>query len=134
MSIESVMYLTTSSSAAPFSFFLQSFLASKSFPVSWLFSSSGQSTAASASKSVLPKNIQDWFPLGLTGLISLTSKELSRVFFNTTIESIHSLVRSLYGITLTSIHDYWKNHSFDNTDLSWQSDVFAFLICCLGLS
>ena len=62
----------------------QSFWASGCFPVSQLFSSSGQSIGASASASVLPVNIQGWFPLGLTGLISLQSKGLSRVFSNTT--------------------------------------------------
>jgi len=73
-------YLTISSSVALFSFCLQSFPASGSFPVSQLFASGGQSTGASMSASVLPMNIQGWFPLGLTGLISLLSKGLSRVF------------------------------------------------------
>ena len=78
-------YLTISSSAALF-FCLQSFPASSSFPTSGLFASSGQSIGASASASFLPLNIQDWFPLGLTGLISLLSKGLSRVFSNTTVQ------------------------------------------------
>ena len=79
------------------------------------------------STSVLPVNIQDWFPLGWTGWISLQSKGLSRVFSNTTVQSINSLVLSfLYSSTLTSIHDYWKNHSLDETDLCWQSNVSAF--------
>ena len=64
-------YLTISSSAIPFSFWLQSLPASGSFPVSQLFTSGGQSIEASASASVLPINMQDWFPLGLTGLIKL---------------------------------------------------------------
>ena len=64
-----------------------------------------------ASASVLPMNIQSWFPSGLTGLISLLSKGLSRVFSSTTIWSINSLALSLhYGPALTFIHDYWKNH------------------------
>ena len=71
-------YLTVSSSAAPFSFCLQSSPASGSFPISWLFTSGGQSIGASASASVLPMNSQGWFPLGLTSLISLWSKGLSR--------------------------------------------------------
>ena len=75
---------TISSSVIPFSSCLQSFPASGSF-LSWLFASSGQSIGASASASVLPMNIQDWFPLGLSGWISLLSKELSRVFCSTTI-------------------------------------------------
>ena len=69
----------------PFSNCLQSFLGPGSFPMSWLFPSGAQSIGASASASILPMNIQDWFPLGLTGLISLQSKGLSRVFFSTTI-------------------------------------------------
>ena len=76
---------TISSSVTPFSSCPQSFPASGSFPVSWPFTSSGQSTGASASSAVLPMNIQDWFPLGLTGLISLQSKGLSRVVSSTTI-------------------------------------------------
>ena len=82
MSIELVM---TSNCLVLFSC-LQSFPASKSFPVSWLFVSAGQSIGASALASVLSMNIQDWFPLGLTGLISLQSKGLSRVFSNTTVQ------------------------------------------------
>ena len=73
------------SSVAPFTSCSQSFPASGSFPVSQLFISSHQSIEASSSASVLPMNIQGWFPLGLTGLISLLSKGLSRVFFSTTI-------------------------------------------------
>ena len=76
--------LTISSSAAPFSSCLQSFPASGSFPVSRLFASDGCGIGISAS--ILPMNIQGWFPLGLTGLISLQYKGLSRVFSSTTIE------------------------------------------------
>ena len=83
MSFESVM---PSNHVIPFSFCLQSFTASGSFPVSQLFASGGQSIRASASASVLPVNIQGWFPLRLTGLISLLSKGLSRVFSNTTLQ------------------------------------------------
>ena len=80
---------------------------------------------ASASASVLPMNIQDWFPLELTGLISLQSKGLSRVLSNITVQK-HQVFGALYGSTLTSIFDYWKNHTFDYTDFCWQSDVSAF--------
>ena len=73
-----------SSPVAPFSSCLQSFPASGSFPMSQLFASDGWSIGASASALVLPMNIQDWLPLGFTGLISLQSKGLSRVFPNTT--------------------------------------------------
>ena len=75
-----------SSYVVPFSSFPQSFPASESFSVSWLFTSGDQSIGASASASVLPMNIQGWFPLGLTGLISLQSKGLSKVFSSTTVE------------------------------------------------
>ena len=101
-----------SSSVIPFSSCPQSFPESGSFPVSQLFISGDQSIGVSASASVLPTNIQDWFPLGLTGLI-LLSKGLSRVFSSTTIWKHQFLVLSLhYGPTLTSIHDLEK-HSFD---------------------
>ena len=75
---------TISSSVIPFSCF-QCFPASGSFLMSWLLASGSQSIGASASASVLPMNIQSWFPLGLTGLISLLSKGLSRVFSSTTV-------------------------------------------------
>ena len=77
---------TISSSVGPFSSHLQSFPASESFPVSQLFLSGGQSFGASASTSVLPMNTQDWSPLGWAGWITLQSKELSRVFSNTTVQ------------------------------------------------
>ena len=83
MSIESAMPSNLSSSVIPFSSCPQSFPESRSFPKSLLFASSGQSIGTSAS--VLPMSIQGWFPLGLTGLISLRSKGLSRVFFSTTV-------------------------------------------------
>ena len=76
------------SSVVPFSPCLQSFPASGSFPMSHFFTSGSQSIGVSASASVLPMNIQDWFPLKLTGLI-LPSKELSRVFSNTTVQNHH---------------------------------------------
>ena len=77
---------TISSSVIPFSSCHQSFPASRSFPMSQFFTSSGQSIGVSASALVLPMNIQDWFPLGLTGLIFLQCKGLSRVFSNTTVQ------------------------------------------------
>ena len=79
-------YPTISSSVIPFSSCLQSFPASGSFPMSQFFTSGGLSIRVSASASVLPMNIQDWSPLGWTGWISLQSKELSRVFSNTTVQ------------------------------------------------
>ena len=118
---------TTSSSVVPFSSRLQSFPGSGFFPVSQYFTSGGQSIRVSASAWVLPMNIQDRFPLGLTGWITLQSKGLSRVFSNTTVQKHQFFTLSfLYSPTLTSIHDYWKNHSLDETDLCQQSNVSAF--------
>ena len=77
---------TISSSVISFSSCVQSFPASGSFPMSQFFTSCGQTIGASALASVLPMNIQGWFPLGLTGLIPLQSKGLSRVFSNTTVQ------------------------------------------------
>ena len=105
---------TILSSIVPFSFHLQSFPASGSFQMSQLFASGGQSIGVSTSTSVLPMNIQDWFPLGWTGWISLQSKGLSRVFSNTTIQKHQFFGLSfLYSPTLTSTHDHWENHSLD---------------------
>ena len=94
----------------PISSYLQSFPASGSFPMSQLFASGGQSIGVSASALVLSTNFQDAYPLGLTGWISLQSKRLSTPQF----KSIDSWRLSfLYSPTLTSIYDYWKNHSLD---------------------
>ena len=85
--------------------------ASGSFPVSQFFASGGQSIGASAS--VLPMNTQDWSPLGWTGWISLQSRDAQESSPTPQFKSINSSVLSfLYSLTLTSIHDYWKNHSF----------------------
>ena len=101
-----------SSSVVPFSSRLQSFPASGSFQMSQFTASGGQSIGVSVSVSVLTMNIQDWFSLGWTGWISLLSKGFSRVFSSTTVQKHHSSVLSfLYSPTLTSIHDYWKNHN-----------------------
>ena len=86
MSIKSVMPSNYLILCHPFSSCLQSFPASGSFPMSQSFASGGQSIGASTSSSVIPMNIWDWFPSGLTGLIFLQSKGLSRVFSNTTIQ------------------------------------------------
>ena len=90
-SCPSSWWWTISSSVILFSSCLQSFPASGSFPMSLFFSSGGQIIGVSASASVLPMNIQDWFPLELTGLISFQSKGLSRVFSNTTVQK-HQLI------------------------------------------
>ena len=105
---------TISSSVVPLSSCLQSFPALGSFPMSHFFASGGQNIGVSASASVLPTNIQGWFPLELAGLISLQSKGLSKVFCNTTIQKHQFFGAQLfYSPTLTSIHDHWKNHSLD---------------------
>ena len=110
---------TISSSVVPFSSCPQSFPASRSFPMSQLFTSGGPSIGVSASTSGLSMNTQDWSPLGWTGWMSLQSKGLSRVFSNTQFKSINSSALSvLYGPTLTSIHDCWKNHSLFSS-LHW---------------
>ena len=118
---------------APFSSCPQYFPASGSFPMIWLFVSDGQSIGAS--ESALPINIKGWFLLGLSGLILLPSKGLSQESSPAPqFKSINSLVLSLlYGPNLTSIHDYWKNHSFYNKDLLLAKWCLCFLIHCLGL-
>ena len=114
-------------SVFPFSSCFQNFPASGSFQMSQFFISDGQRTGASASVSVIPIIIQDWFPLRWTGWISLQSKGLSRVFSNITVQkNQYSALSFLHSPTLTSIHDYQKNHSFDYISLGWQSNVFAF--------
>ena len=87
---------TISSSVIPFSSCLQSFPASGSFPMSQFFTSDGQTIGASTSASVLPMNIQNWFSLVLTGLISLQSKGLSRVPSNTTVQK-HQILLVAYA-------------------------------------
>ena len=87
---------TISSFVVPFSSCLQSFQAPGSFPISQFFASGGQSVGASALALVLPMNIQDWFPLGWTGWISLQSEGLSRVFSNTTVQK-----HQFFGIQLS---------------------------------
>ena len=126
MPIESVMPSNHLILVVPFSSCLQSFPASGAFPMSQLFTSGGQSIRTSALASVFVVNIQCWFPFGLTGLISLLFKGLSRVFSNTTAQKHQSVLSLLYCPVLTFVHDYWKNHSLDYTDLCWQSNVSAF--------
>ena len=104
----------TSASVVPFSSCPQSLPASESFPMSQLFAWGSQIIGVSVLASVLPKNTQDWFPLEWTAWISSKSKGLSRVFSNTTVQKHQFFVLSfLQSPTLTSTHDYWKNHSLD---------------------
>ena len=120
---------TISSFVVPFSSCLQSFPASGSFPMSQFFVSGSQSIGVSVSVSILPMNIQDWFPLGWNWLVwppcsPRDSQESSPI---PQFKNINSSVFSfLYSPTLTSIHDYWKNQSFDWMDLCWESNVSAF--------
>ena len=113
MSIESLMPSNHLIFCCPLLLLPSIFLASRCFPTSWLFASDGQNIGASASASVLPMNSQGWFPLGLTGLITLLSK-VSQESSTPQFKSINSLAFSfLHSPTLTSIHDHWKNHSLD---------------------
>ena len=113
-------YPTISSLVFPFSSCPQSCPASESFPRIQFFRSGDQSFGASASASFLPMNIQAWFPSGLTGLISLLSKGLSKVYLNTAVEN-----NQFFGVQLSlwsnsHIHtQLLKNHSFDYMDLCW---------------
>ena len=115
ISIESMMPSNHLSLCCPLLLLPSIFPASGSLPMSWLFASRGQSIRASASALVLPMNIQDWFPLGLTGLISLLSMGLWRLW---SILQHHSLKASIlrpsafFMVQLTYATDYWKSHSF----------------------
>ena len=103
---------TISSSVVPFSSRPQSFPASGSFQMSQFFASGGQSIGVASSASVLPMNIQDWFPLGWTGWISLNPRDSQESSPTLQFKSINSSTLGfLYSPTVTSIHDYWKNHS-----------------------
>ena len=117
---------TISSSVIPFSSRLQSFPPSGSFQMSQLFTRGGQSIGVSASTSVLLMNTQDW-SLGWTGWISCSPRDSQESSPTPQFKSINSSTLSfLYSPTLTSKHHYWKNHSLDETDLCWQSNVSAF--------
>ena len=104
---------TISSSVIPFSSCLQPFPASGTFLMSQLFVSGSQSIGAPDSASVIPMNIQDWFPLGLTGLISSKSIGLSSLLQHHTSKASILWCSIFFIVQLTYIHDYWKNHSFD---------------------
>ena len=125
---------TTSPSVIPFSSCPQSFPASGSFPMSQLFTSGCQNTGASASASVLPMNMQGRFPLGLTGLISLQTKGLSRVFPSTTVQK-HQFFGSQPSLWSDSHIHIWllkKNNSFDYMD--FVSKVLSLLCNTLSRS
>ena len=111
---------TISSSVIPLSSCLQSFPASGSFLISQFFASGDRSIGVSASKSVLPMNIQDWFPLGWTGWTSLQSKGLSRVFSNTTVQKRHFFGNQFF----IAILDSFKTVSF----LQWPLTTCDFWV------
>ena len=118
---------TISSSVFPFSSCLQSFQASGSFPMRWLFTSGGQTIGASASATLNAMNIQSWFPLGLTSLISLLSKGLSRVF-SSTINQKHQFLSIQPSLWSSShIHTWlFEKPKLCYTELCRQSDASAF--------
>ena len=124
----------TISSVIPFSSCLQSFPASGSFPKSQFFASGGKSVEVSASTSVLPMNIQDWFPLGWTGWMSLQSKGLSRVFSRTSSKA-SIFQRSAFFIVQLS-HPYMTTgKTIALTRQAFVGKVMSLLlICCLGWS
>ena len=127
---------TISSSVVPFSSCLQSFPVSGSFPMSKFFASGGQSIGASTLASISPSSEYsglisfriDWFDLlvvqGTLMSFSSTTVQIYQFFSD----------QPYYGLALSSICDYWKNHSFDCMDLCQQSNCLCFLICCLGWS
>ena len=114
-----------SSSVIPFFSCPQSLQASGSFPMSQLFPWGGQSIGVSASASVLPMNTQDWSPSWWT-LLAVQGTLKSLLQHHSSKASIFSALSFLHRPTLTFIHDHWKNHSLDQTDLCWQSNVSAF--------
>ena len=123
---------TISSSVNPFSSWSQSFPASGSFPMSQLFSSAGQHIEASASASVIPMDIKEWFPLGLTCLIALKSKGLSRVFSSTTIWK-----HQFFGVqpSLCQLTSLWVTIGKTIALTRWTFvSIVISLLCCLGLS
>ena len=116
--------IQTSHPVMPFSSWPQSLPASGSFLMSQFLTSDAQRIGISASASVLPMNIQGWFPLRLTILIPLLFKGFQESSPAPQFENINSSELSfLYGPTLTSVHGYWKNHSFGYTDFCPQGDV-----------
>ena len=124
---------TISSSVIPFSSCLQSCPASGSFPMRWFFASGNQSIGVSASASVLPMNIQDWFPLGWTGWISLQSKGLSSLLQHRS--SKHQFFCTQPCLWPNSSHQYRTTEKIITLTIrTFLSKVMSlFLICCLGL-
>ena len=127
MSIESVMSYNHLILCHPLLLVPLIFPNIRSFPVSQFFTSGSQSIRISASASVLPMNIQDQFPLGWTGRICLSPRNSQESSLTPQFKSIiSSMLSFLYSPILTSIHHYWKHHSFYRMDIYWQSNVSVF--------
>ena len=119
---------TISFSAAHFSSCLQSFPAATTFSMSQLFTSGGQSIGASASASVFPMNIKDWFPLGLTGWLPCSPRDSQESFPAPQFEGVNSSALSLlYGPTLTSVYNYWETKAL--TIWTFVSKVMSLALC-----
>ena len=127
-------HLAISSSVIPFASWLQSFPASGSFQMSQFFTPGGQNTGIWALASVLPMNIQNWFPLGWTGWISLHSKGLSRVFSNTTLQKHQCFGTQLSLWSNSHIHTWLLENPQLRLDGALLAKCLCFLICCLGWS
>ena len=120
MSIESVLLSNHLILLCPLLLCFQFFPASGSFPVGWLFPSGGQSIEASASASVLPINIQGWFPLGWTGLISFVSKGLSKsVLQNHSLKASILQCSAFFMVQLSSIHTWLLAHNISTLYTIW---------------
>ena len=118
---------TTLSSVIRFSFCLSIFPSIRVFLMSQLFSRGGQNIGVSASATIPPMIIQDWFLYDWMVGSPCSPRNSQESSLTPQFKNINSLALCLlYGPTFTSIHDYWKNHSFNYTDLSWQSNVSAF--------
>ena len=127
MSIESMMPSNHLILGRPLLFLPSIFPSIRIFFNESAFSSGGQSIGASASALVFPMNIQGWFSLEMTGLISLSARDSQESPPTLQFESINSsALNFLYGPTLISVHDYWKIQSFDHVQICWQNDISAF--------
>ena len=129
ISIDSVMLLNHQILCHPLLVLCSMIPSIRAFSMSWLITAGGQSPRASASVSVLLMNIQCWFPIGLIGLISLLSKGLSRVFFNTAVLKHQSILLSSAFFVVQLSHPYkttGKNYAFDYMDVCQQTDVSVF--------
>ena len=120
------------SSVVPFSSCLQSFPASRSFPISQFFPPCGQSIGASASASVLPMNIRDWFPLGWTGWISLQSKRLSRVFSSSTVQRHEFFGTQPFSLFSSHIHTWLLEKTVASTRWTFVDKIISLLFNMLS--